>query len=359
RGNLLIEQIASSFRIAELLAMTRRTVFEEIKKESSLIRILVIFLIIAVGIYLFQIAWQILGNFSDIIIILISAWLLSFILEPVVDKISSLTHLPRILSTTITYLLISAILAAGIFLFIPIVNSQIQSLTSITPKVLETAPKFIAGWSEQLTKYLNNSISVIASVAQFLFSVFIVLILSFYFIVDKERINKEFFDLTPKKWHKNLEFIENVINSTFASFLRVQVIFGIISGISTWIVLRVLGVDFAATAALLAGVFAIIPLVGPFLAIIPPVFVAFLVNPTIALFIFVIILVIQQIIFNVIGPKLLGKAFKLHPVVILISFLVGAKIAGSVGAIFAIPVIGIAAIVIRKLGHHFLISNKE
>lgn len=332
---------------------------DELKKDRNLLRILIVLLIAALGIYLLNIVWRVLGNFSDIIIILISAWLLSFILEPVVDKICSLTHLPRILSTIITYFLISVIIAAGIFLFIPTVNNQIQSLTSITPTILETAPKFIAGWSEQLTKYLNNSISVIASVAQFLFSVFIVLILSFYFIVDKERINKELFDLTPQKWRKNLEFIENVINSTFASFLRVQIIFGIISGISTWIVLKVLGVDFAATAALLAGVFAIIPLVGPFLAIIPPVFVAFLINPTIALVVFVIILIIQQIIFNVIGPKLLGRAFKLHPVIILISFLVGAKIAGGIGAIFAIPVLGIIAVIIRNLSRQFLKNENQ
>jgi len=72
----------------------------------------------------------------------------------------------------------------------------------------------------------------------------------------------------------------------------------------------------------------------------------------------VILLLAQQIIFNIWGPKFIGKAFKIHPIVVLLSFIVGFKIAGVMGAIFAIPVISIIILVIRDLGHHF-ISPKE
>ncbi|MDO8657754.1 MAG: AI-2E family transporter [Candidatus Levybacteria bacterium] len=334
--------------------MTISTVFDEIKKQSNLIRILVIFLILAVGIHLFQIGWQILGNFSDIILVIVSAWLLSFILEPVVEAINRFTRLPRIWSTLITYSLIVLIFAGFIFLLIPTVTNQIQTLTKVVPSFLETAPKYITNISGSLTGYLNNSLSIIAGVAQFFFYVILVLIISFYFIIDKEKIDQELFDITPKKWHENLKFIKTVVNNIFASFLRVQLIFGIISGLSTWLVLRILGIDFAATAGLLAGLFAIIPLVGPILAIIPPVFVALLIAPSTALLVFLILLVIQQVIFNIIGPKLLGRSFKVHPIIILVSFLVGSKVAGGVGAIFAIPVLGIMVILIKRLSRYFL-----
>lgn len=334
--------------------MTFIIVLDEIKKQSTLIRILIIFLILAVGIHLFQIGWQILGQFSDILLILVSAWLLSFVLEPVVDFINRLTKLPRIWSTLLTYSLISGIFAAAIFLLIPTVTNQIELLNKILPKFLESAPAYITNLSGALSGYLSNSLLVIASIAQFFFYFFIALIISFYFIVDREKLNNELFDLTPKKWHKNLEFVKTVINSTFASFLRVQIIFGIISGVSTWLILRIIGIDFAATAGLLAGIFAIIPLVGPILAIIPPVFVTILIDPAVTLLVFVILLAIQQVTFNIIGPKLLGRSFKVHPIIILVSFLVGSKIAGGIGAIFAIPVLGIIIIVFRRLGHHFL-----
>ena len=85
-----------------------------------------------------------------------------------------------------------------------------------------------------------------------------------------------------------------------------------------------------------------------------PVLVSLLIDPLKAIIIGVFLLITQQIIFNVIGPKLLGKAFSLHPAIILISFLVGLKFAGGVGAIFAIPVLGISAVMIRTFGHYIL-----
>ncbi|MDP3987711.1 MAG: AI-2E family transporter [Candidatus Levybacteria bacterium] len=330
---------------------------EDLKKEASLIRILVLLLIAAVGIYLLGIAWQLFSNFSDIFIILILAWLLSFILEPVVEKIKNLTHLSKTFSTLITYLLISAIFSGVIFLFIPLVTSQIQTLINIIPSHLESAPGFINRWGDTLISYLNNSISLVPSVAQFLFSIFLVFILSFYFVVDKEKINNELFALTPKKWHDELKFMQNAIDTSFASFLRVQLIFGLLSGVATWIVLRIFNIEFAASAALLAGLLTIIPLVGPILALIPPTIVGFIVNPNQLLIIFIILLILQQIIFNVIGPKLFSRAFRISPIVILISFLVGGKIAGFIGALFAIPVLGILTVFAKELSHRFLKRN--
>ncbi|HEX9008024.1 MAG TPA: AI-2E family transporter, partial [Patescibacteria group bacterium] len=104
------------------------------------------------------------------------------------------------------------------------------------------------------------------------------------------------------------------------------------------------------SVAFMAGVFAIIPLIGPVLAIILPVLVALLVDPFKALMVGLILFAIQQVIFNIIGPKLLGKAFRLHPAIILISLLIGLKFAGALGAIFAIPILGIGVVMVRKFG---------
>jgi len=334
--------------------------FEELKKGFSL-KLLVVFSTIAVGIYLGRIGLEILGQFSDIIIILIASWLLSFILEPSVIRISKITRLSKLYSTAITYLLLAGLFTASIFILIPIVTAQIKSFSSDLPRLLESSPIFtknLENLNETIAKYLNNSISVITSIAQFFFYTFIVLIISFYFIVDKERINNELYELLPDKWHKNLKFIEKVIDESFGSFLRVQLIIGVIAGILTWIVLRILGIEFAAFASLLAGIFAIVPMVGPILSIIPPVAVALLDDYTKALAIFIILLLLQQVIFNVVGPKLLGKSLKLHPVIILLSFLIGGKLAGGLGAILAIPVLGIFAVAVKKLSKYFLKPNQ-
>lgn len=327
---------------------------EEIKKQFTSIQILITLLIIAVGIYVFQNVWQILGNFSDIFVMLISAWLISFILEPIVDMIVQWTKMRKIVAALITYSLFLALLGAIVFLFIPIIAIQSHNLVVALPRYFALYPGFINKWGDLMSNSLSSSLLLVPSVASFFLSLFIVLIISFYFVVDKERINTELLNLIPKKWHKDVQFTQEVVNTTFASFLRVQLIFGLMTGFGTWIILTIFNVDFAASTAVFAGLLTMVPLLGPVLGIIPPVVVAFFIDPTRGLFVFIALLVVSQIIFNVIGPKLLGKAFKLHPVIILLSFFVGFKLAGGAGAIFAVPVLGIIVIVAHRLSRHFL-----
>ena len=78
--------------------------------------------------------------------------------------------------------------------------------------------------------------------------------------------------------------------------------------------------------------------------------VALLAGSLKALLVGVILFIAQQIVFNVIGPKLLGKVFSLHPAIILISLLIGLKFGGAFGAVFAIPVLGIGVVMIRTFG---------
>lgn len=331
---------------------------ENLKKENHLLRILLILLISAVGLYLLDVFLKVIGNFSDILIILAISWLLSFILEPIVETIQKMTHFSKVASALLGYVIVLELLVAGIFLLIPIITTQTQTLSSVIPKQLDSAPQFIKHWGDILFSYLNDSITYLPSAASYLFSVIIILIISFYFIVDKEKINREIYFLTPHKWHQRVKFIENLINNSFASFLRVQFLFGVITGFATWIVLRIMGIDFAASVGVLAGLLAMIPFVGPIFAIIPPLPVAFLESPTKGLIVFLILLVIEQITFNVLGPKLFSKVFKISPIIVLISFLVGAKLAGWVGAIFAIPVVGIVAVIIKQITYNYFNSKR-
>ncbi|MFH1186964.1 MAG: AI-2E family transporter [Candidatus Levyibacteriota bacterium] len=331
---------------------------DEVKKELTSLKLLSILLTIAVAVYLLQFAWQFLGNFSDVFAIIILSWLLSFILEPVVDLFSNFFKTSKTISAILAYILLAIILLAIVLLFIPVVIYQLDILSKVLPNYLKTAPIFVQKWSENLVSSLGNYTSFIPSVANFLFSSLIIFIISFYLIVDKKRIDAEGYEFMPKKWHKNFRMIQNIINTTFASFIRVQLTFALINGVATWAVLRLLGIDFAASTGVISGILTIIPLIGPILAIIPPVFLAFILDPAMALIVFIILLIFQQFVFNIWGPKFIGKAFKIHPIIVLLSFFVGVKIAGTMGAIFAIPFISIIILVIRNLGRYF-ISPKD
>lgn len=330
---------------------------EELKKEFTPFKFLVILLIISVSIYLLQIFSLVLGNFSDLIFVIVLAWLLSFILEPAVNLTSRSLKLPKIWAALMAYLLLGILISVMIFIFIPLVSSQFQTLSKIVPQYFSAYPQFVNIWNNFVKNSASTFILFIPSVATILIDAVLVLFLSFYLIVDKERLNSEIYKLTPRGWHKNLQFIQKVVDETFASFLQIQFIFGVIAGITTWLVLAIFAIDFAPSIALLSGILTIIPLAGPILALIPPVFVALATNPqnpSIAVIIFIILLIIQQVIFNYIGPKLMSKAFKLHPIIVLLSIIVGFKIAGAFGAIFIVPILGIMVIVFKELGHYFV-----
>ncbi len=288
---------------------------------------------------------------------IILAWLLSFVLEPLVNLISKFTKVSKLVSALIVYILFGVLFAVLIFFLFPVVIVQFESLSKVIPGFLSQYPLLNQTWHNSITRSFDIFIAFIPSLATIVINTILMLILSFYLIVDKERINKEVYNLVPKSWHKNFKFIQSVIDTTFSSFLRIQIVFAIIAGISSWILLTAFGVSFAASTALVAGILTVIPVLGQFIGAIPPSFVVLVTRPDSpleAIIVFAILVGIQQIAFNTIGPKLMGNAFKLHPIVVFLSIIVGFKIAGAIGAVFVVPLLAIAVIVIRELGHYFI-----
>ena len=154
--------------------------FEEIKKEFTFFKLLVFLLTIAVSIYLLGIFWQFLGNFSDVIIIALVAWLLSFILEPLVDVVSKLTRLAKLWSALIVYVFFAILFTAIVFILLPTVISQYQSLSTIIPKSLNAFPQFTKTWNNVVGHSFENLIGFLPSVATIFVDIIIILVLSFY-----------------------------------------------------------------------------------------------------------------------------------------------------------------------------------
>ncbi|HSX09261.1 MAG TPA: AI-2E family transporter, partial [Candidatus Saccharimonadales bacterium] len=135
----------------------------EIKKNLTSFKILVMLLIITVGIYLFQIFSQVLANFSDVIIILICSWLLSFVLSPFVNALTITLRISKIISAFIVYAVFFALIAVIIQSFIPTVYQQIQQLVQILPKYINAAPPFMHNWLGIASTYLDNSLPILSS----------------------------------------------------------------------------------------------------------------------------------------------------------------------------------------------------
>lgn len=331
----------------------------DLKKELTSFKLLTILGIIAISIYLLQFVLGILRDFSDIIWIIILGWLVSFIMEPFVDFFSEKLKLPRTVAAIITFALAAVLIALTILLFIPDIMSQFRTIDKVLPEIMENAPPQLQKGVDNFISNINASGDIIPSITQFLVNIVSIFILSFYLVIDKDNINRKFYALTPRKFHEQLKFTQSVIDSSFASFVRIQVLWGVLGGLITWVVLTIFGVHFAASTSLLAGLLTAVPMIGPIIGIIPPLLVAFIEKPDQAIIIFLAIFIPQQFIFNVIGPKIMGKAFKLNPIMVIFALLIGVKIAGFLGAILAVPVISIILIVGKELYDHYLKDRED
>lgn len=331
---------------------------DELKKDLSSLKILISLGTIAVGIYLFEYVVKFLRDFSDIIIIIFFGWLVSFILEPFVDIFTKYLKVPRIISTIIVFVLAAVLIGLTFIVFIPDLAFQLKTLEQLLPTFKENAPPVVADGIDNFTKSIGNYTNIIPSVTQFLVNLVTILILSFYLVIDKDNLNRRMFALTPRKYHDEIRFVQRVIDQSFASFVRIQLLWGVIGGIITWIVLTIFGINFAGSTSLIAGILTAVPVIGPIIGVVPPLLVALVESPDQALIIFLIIFIIQQFIFNAIGPKIIGSAFNINPVIVILSLLIGIKVAGATGAVFAIPVASIILIVGREF-YNFHFKDRE
>ena len=331
---------------------------DDLKKELSSLKFLTILISIAVSIYLLRFVLEFLNNFSDVILILVFGWLVSFILEPFVDVFTRYLKLPRVMATALVFVIVAILIGFILLLFIPDITAQFITLEKVIPQFLKTSPPAVQKGVNSFINSLNNYTDIIPSLTQFIVNLATILILSFYLILDKQNLNKKLFAIAPKKYHEQLHFLQKIVDKTFASFVRIQVMWGVLGGIITWIVLTIFHVNFTASTSLIAGILTAVPVIGPIIGVIPPLLVSLIEKPQQAVFIFVIIFVIQQFIFNVFGPKLIGRAFNINPIIVMLSLLIGIKIEGFTGAVFAIPVASILLIVGREF-YAYYFKEKE
>lgn len=337
--------------------MTGEKVFKFFKDYFE-IRLAAILVSIIAGLYLLGLLWSVLAGFSDVVLALVFAWFLAFILEPFVEALCR-KGFSRITAALIVYFWIAVFTFLVIYLILPLTVFQLASLSLVLPSIFVNAPFWNQRFQEFLASSLSNSVMVASSVASFFFFLFIVLILSFYFLIDRRRISNFLLALVPLDFKDGLVFLNRVISKSIAGYIRIQIIFGVITAVFTAVLLFVLGVKFTLSAAFLAGVFTIIPAIGPFLAILPPVLAALVEGPNRAILVAVFSIVFQQVEFNVIGPKLMGNILKIHPIVVIISFVLGFKIAGAWGAVFSLPVASVVTVLGKELIDHWVVEKEN
>ncbi|MBS5885920.1 MAG: AI-2E family transporter [Clostridium sp.] len=192
----------------------------------------------------------------------------------------------------------------------------------------------------------------LASVASSIWNVILGIIVSVYLLIDKEKLcalsKKITYGLLPKSYADEIIKLVDRSNYTFGRFLVGKIIDSLIIGVLTFIILTIFKMPYTVLVSVIVGITNIIPFFGPFIGAIPSFIIILFVSPVQALWFLLIILFIQQLDGNVIGPKILGDSIGISAFWILFSILVAGKLLGIVGMIIGVPLFAIFYSIVKE-----------
>lgn len=185
-------------------------------------------------------------------------------------------------------------------------------------------------------------IGYLQAVASNVVSVFTAVASSIYMLSGKDKLLRQLRTAVhaalPRGMAEGLLRICRTANENITGFYVGKVMDSAVVGVVLFIVMSILGIDFAPVIAVLMGVCNIIPIFGPFIGAVPSVIILLFVNPLQALEFVILVVVVQQVDSNVIAPKILGRSMGISAFWVLFAVLLGANLFGVVGMVMGVPV---------------------
>ncbi len=298
----------------------------------------------------------------DIVVMLLLAIVVASAMEPMVDYLNK-RRIPRAVSVLGVYVLVIGFAALILSLITPLVVAQFQLLVENLPQYsLELQARY-----PNLATFLGGSDLTVVLQQLFLqnadgtglysrtigifngvFAFVTILVISFYLVAADRGMKKFISELVPTKHSIFVANLIEKIQHKMGLWVLGQLILSIFIFILTYIGLTILGVEYALFLALVAGLFEVIPYVGPFLAAIPAVFFTLIQSPPLVIAVVVLYVVIQKTEGYILVPKIMQKTVGTSPLVVLLSLLIGFKLAGVLGLLLAVPLAGAVTVVIHE-----------
>jgi len=166
----------------------------------------------------------------------------------------------------------------------------------------------------------------------------VVLVMAFYLSVERGGFRTLLRNIAPESYQPYLTRLLTRIQHKMGGWLRGQFLLSLIIFVMVYVGLLILGVPYALVFAIIAGIFEIIPFLGPILGALLPVLFSFTISPTRALMVVALFFVVQQLENHLIVPKVMSISTGLNPVVVLLVILVGMQLGGILGALLAVPI---------------------
>ncbi len=325
-------------------------------------------------------------SFRSILPPLIIAVLIAYLLAPLVGWLSQRLHIGRGLATAIIYLIGLGLMATAPAIAVPAIVGEVRDLQVNLDAIINRAiawidqldhiqvfdyviplpeveiptfsfDKAVSLLQQAISPLAGGAVSVVITVASGVGWIVFIAVISFYLLVDAERIAPAMIALVPPLYREEVARLIEQIDRTWSAFLRGQIILCLVIGVVTAVAMSAIGIKFALALGIVAGLLELIPNLGPFLAAIPAVLLALfqgssylpMSNLWVAVLVAGIYMLIQSIENNLLVPRIIGSSLNLHPLVVIVGVLAGATLGGILGALLAAPVMATLRDVIRYL----------
>ena len=342
-------------------------------QNNRWLQTLIVILVIIASFYLAGLVLSFVSQFSSIILLFFLSWLLAFVLRPVARWLTG-RGTPYGLSVGVVYLGLAILFTVGGFLLVPAITTQIADLIrnfnnyalqlgTIVTDVENTLNAWgvrdvdldrfyqdLAGQAQEIgLNVLQNTFTVLQSVATLALQLILMLILSFYFMKDGEALFGGMLRLLPPQWQDEAKLLGVSIERSFGAFVRGQLVFAFVYALLTAAVMIGFGLEYVVIASIVAGLSMIIPLVGNYIAFIPPMLVTLISKPDMWLWVLIALFIVQSFVMNFVGPRIMSQAIGIHPLYVMAAILIGGQIGGFWGGLFGIPIAGVINLVGRPL----------
>lgn len=309
---------------------------------------------IAVTILIFYIIYQI----QNVLIWLLFALIISILFDPIIGFLQKL-KIPRILATLFVYISFFGIFILSVFLTIPFFISEIQEF----PKILQILPQyfekispslkgleisafkdfdsFVSTLNNILGKIIANAFNILFIIFGGIFATIFILTAAFFLSLEEKRMEKALILFSPKKYEDVVLTIWQRCQKRISGWFFTRIIACLFVGILSYISFLVFDTSYKFSLALLSAFFNFIPYIGPVITGILIFIIVAIENFSKAIFVLIAFVLIQQIENNILTPFLSKKIIGLSPILVLSSLTIGGTLFGFLGAILAVPLIGI------------------
>lgn len=295
---------------------------------------------------------------------------IAYFLNPLMVLLEKKLKIRRVFTISIIYVCFIVILGVLIIIITPVVSNSIKQLTNDIPKYLENTEIRVIEIIEKLKSYdrygvetyiqnnlerfttkinelvnlpidflLSRTISLTSGILKFIFG----LIISIYILADKENILRASKKLVYAFLDKEsaFNFISTVKKSNyiFSKYMFGKALDSLIIGILCFILLTIFKIKFALLFSIIVGITNMIPYVGPFIGAIPAVVITLFINPIQAIWVAILIFLLQQFDGWYLGPKIIGDQVGVSPLLIITAIIVGGAMFGIMGMFLGVPVL--------------------